>query len=434
MIKMLNRRTKDRQGSALVFVILIFSIVSILTLSIHTVTNLYVKSSVRYKNKNQAHYLARAGAEAIKYAWLVEGTKQEGVLETIFVNENYEFKLESELKPNEKVLATIDVSIERIKEIDEVEDNIGLGSWRIVSKAEIDGVKGEAVLTSTGNTSIEELNEQYDDENRIIKIKKNNGIVTEGEILKGKRYNLSHDEKGNYHYNHITRHKEIRGTLIVDLEPDKDEGEEDRAYIRFNQEEHGNENNADRHIAIIGQNIFFKNPLDLRLKGSFTLRFPFYNERRGALIVTAETIVFEDDIHVNQNDLEINLWPLGSLTLFRDYGILVLDLPEGLGFSKYEIIDNVEESYREIIRNDSEDARYGRVYFLGNVIGEDGSHDNVKELSKKGFYFRKSDEPVIIGYKDDGKEDKYDPLKQLIPMKDINPVPTPETSPVFFWN
>jgi len=64
---------------------------------------------------------------------------------------------------------------------------------------------------------------------------------------------------------------------------------------------------------------------------------------------------------------------------------------------------------------------------MNSVNGANDSNPAIESLSGKAFYFRKSDTPIVIG-------DDRNPLEKLIPMKDINPVPEPETSPVFFWN
>ncbi|NLW41050.1 MAG: hypothetical protein GXY96_09040 [Tissierellia bacterium] len=405
---MFKRRARNRQGSALVLVLMIFSIVSILSISILTVASFSVKSANIYKKRNQAYYLARAGAEAAKTAWLnAEGTKPEGEVDTIYVDENYEFTLVKD----KKNIGSIDVTIERIKED---EENVGLGSWRIKSIAKLEGVTAEAVLTSTGVTSIDELNEQYSDGNRIVDIEN-------GEILTGSEYRLNSEEKGSFPYNRISRHKEIRGTLVVDIEPEKNETEQRTKPIKFEQDSFVNDL---RHIAITAQNIFLYSPLQLHLTGEveYFLFFPIgYKQRQGALIISAETVVFKESINVKYNNI------LGWLTPYRDYGMLILNLPDGLGFTKYEVLENVSEDNVNKIRNDSEDERYGRVYFMNSVNGANDSNPAIESLSGKAFYFRKSDTPIVIG-------DDRNPLEKLIPMKDINPVPEPETSPVFFWN
>lgn len=405
---------KDNKGMALVFVVLIFAVVMIFTMSLITVSSFSVKSSVISQNQNRAHYLARAGAEAVKKAWQDSGsTKPEGSVATIYVNENYDFKLQADLTAADKVIATINASINRV--IDDVE-GIGLGAWEIISVAEVNGVKGEVRLTSTGVTSIEELNQEYNDNHRIIN-------EDTGKLLKGTN-NDTVDSSTGYEYSYITYHDEIRGTLVVNPKA---------STITFNNAGFGTPSNPDRHIAIIAQAIYFEKPIDLILTGEKkTGLFGIvtgYNSKKGALIVSGETIVFKKRVEVKFHEQ----WWLFAGTHI-DYGLLMLDIPDGLGFYGSEIRDEVQDSHKNKI---VDDERYGRVYFVDTVKGNNSSNISDTEpnrLSQKAFYFSKSSAPVTIG-------DLNNPLNKLIPMKtnksnapiDNILIPTPETNPIFFW-
>lgn len=126
---------KDREGSILVFVLVIFLVLSMLTMSILNIFSTNTKQMVAQRNNMKAYYLAQSGVE-IAYAAIIEKSEE------VFFSGGNTVTLDNEIDLSTKAGG-------KIKSI-------------IINKIKIDGldwvdISSEAIHNETNTTGIAKM-------------------------------------------------------------------------------------------------------------------------------------------------------------------------------------------------------------------------------------------------------------------------------------
>ncbi|MEW6424256.1 MAG: hypothetical protein AB1523_05835 [Bacillota bacterium] len=389
---------KNEKGWAMPLALMLVFVVSLLGAALWQYSMTEVKRVERETKRLQAHYLARAGVEATRQAWLVAGSdpKPSGAIKTVYLNKRTkEFQTAVPASPGGQINVTAS------KDADTNE-------WTIISTGEVSGVAQTARATATPLVYGHEISPPWYD-------------PANGKILPGPNEESVHDEETNT--THIIKyHDEMPG--VVRLKADGNPP----LPLKIQKDE-----TDKRKVAYIAHALFFESPVDLKID---TKMDPFFGivpieYRQGFLIAAAENIIFEKWLDVRCDGTR------GFFAPYLSYGVLVLYVPEGYGIPGEKVKPKAGYENKVVV---DINTVYGKVFF--NEVRTDGAVNNV--LSNQCFYFKQKNEGVAIGnrwFKENGKWkclSYTESFNKLIAGGDLIPAdeapPKPEDCLVFFWN
>lgn len=333
-------KEKNNKGFALVFALVLLVTLPILAMAVANLSLNSFKMAHMNDKKTKAYYLARSGAEAVISAWKKEplDSKPDGeVKEVVFTDKNNFILKSNYSSDNGKKEAEIGVEI--------VDNNDGSVSF--ISTADLGNYSDTVTATMSIYNRGDNLDPAWYNSDGIIQP----GPETETATVPSSFLDwLSGIFGGDYSPQtvDIKYHEPVYGTIELDSSDDT---------LSLADDEDRNK------VALIANSLFFRDSLDLRQSWG----------RKGALITSAETLVFDKIIKMNkENYLVVN-----------NYGTLVLGVPDKQGF-----------------KLEGHDGVYGRAYFKKNVIlsGRLGNSDTIIEAGS-AYYFKK-----ITETDDSGKE------------------------------
>lgn len=173
---------------------------------------------------------------------------------------------------------------------------------------------------------------------------------------------------------------------------------------------------AHRRVGYGANTIFFNCPVHLHSGNN--------SYDPGFVVLSAETIVFQQALHITRDTVWGNTFSTG---------VPILSLPDGKGFSGEVVYQNVPVGERPKVNLN---AKYGKIYFVGDVlISTNGGSSRTRsnDLSGRAFYYRmdpalpESGLPIEY-YDSDGNDYRYAQLYSrglLIPAaSSVPPTPT----------
>ncbi|MCG8400915.1 MAG: hypothetical protein MJA84_04885, partial [Firmicutes bacterium] len=269
---------KNENGWALPTVLMVMLVVTLLGTALWQYSVAENLQVTKNEKQMQARYLARAGVEAVRDAWLDSslGNKPTGKVETVYLMLDGTFQKESALSKEQiksQTIGHVSATVSHDK-----------GEWTITSIGEVDSVSQTVNATSTPLVYGHELEPPWYNEE-------------DDNILPGPNTQTLSDFDENLMY-----HDEVRGVALVESK-------------NTLQMQNDNDNNK---VAYIAQHLFFQSAVDLRLYTDWWWVVPI-DTYQGFMVASAETVVFNDRLDVR----------VGILSL--SYGVLVLHVPEGLG-------------------------------------------------------------------------------------------------------